>query len=293
MVTRNPVGRTPVNPNLPLTYEEQLLAAIRQLHADLVGLNVGGGGGGIELPTSTSPYLQTVLASQQSNSRQFLSPTVSSKVTVLARLMSNYADYGISSRVETNSINLQDVTKFWRPNIFLGQTLYVLIGDFLYNTVITSNTNTILTFLPLQAGAQVDKDSIYWIQTNPNSVLTASIVRWGIPAEPTWVYAAQVVAPLAGAVLVNQLVGAGFLGYIFGFLIASQEPNSFLLNWISGGVARSKIIIFGGAGTLEDVNNIALNTGLLADPGTVITITNINAGGAGIIYQANLLYAEL
>jgi hypothetical protein len=37
----------------------------------------------------------------------------------------------------------------------------------------------------------------------------------------------------------------------------------------------------------------AYNEGYSADAGTSITITNVNAGSTGIIYQAGLLVAEI
>jgi len=103
----------------------------------------------------------------------------------------------------------------------------------------------------------------------------------------------ELVAPGAGTALVTQAVTAAKSGYIYGFFISCQEANDFLLNWTSGGAAKSKRIVFGGAGVVQDVEPAALNEGLAADGGTNITITNVNAGGAGKVYQANLLYAEV
>jgi hypothetical protein len=40
---------------------------------------------------------------------------------------------------------------------------------------------------------------------------------------------------------------------------------------------------------LHFVDVIALNEGLPADGGTSVTITNVNAGSAGVVYQAALL----
>ena len=121
-----------------------------------------------------------------------------------------------------------------------------------------------------------------------------SFTRWGIDVEPNWIHAAEIVAPGAGVALVTSgAIPVGSVGYILGFFISCQEANNFLLNWTSGGLALTKRIVFGGQGTLEAVEPIALNKGLPADPGTVITITNVNAGGAGMIYQANLLVGEV
>ena len=126
----------------------------------------------------------------------------------------------------------------------------------------------------------------------PPQMVTRNI-RWGRNLEPSWSHAAAQVAPGAGTALVTQAVGAGRHGYIYGFFISVGEANDFLLNWTSGGVARSKRIIFGSMGTTECVDAAALNEGLPADPGTNVTITNVNAAGVGIVYQANLLYGEI
>jgi hypothetical protein len=126
-----------------------------------------------------------------------------------------------------------------------------------------------------------------------NSVLSVPIIRWGIAIEPSWNHAVEQVAPGALTELVNRAVAAGKSGYIFGFFISVQEANSFLLNWVSGGTVYTKRIVFGGAGSVETVDPIALNNGLLADENTDITITNVTAAGAGMIYQADLLVAEV
>lgn len=122
---------------------------------------------------------------------------------------------------------------------------------------------------------------------------TLTDARWGRDVSPEWVHATEQTAPGAGTALVTKAVTAGKTGYIYGFLISAQEANDFLLNWTSGGVARSKRIIFGSGGSTECVDTVALNEGLGADGGTDITITNVTAAGAGKIYQANLLYGEV
>jgi hypothetical protein len=122
--------------------------------------------------------------------------------------------------------------------------------------------------------------------------VVVAIADWGHDISPAWVHAAEVAAPVAGTLLVTQTVGAGVSGYIYGFFISCSEANHFLLNWVSGGVAYSKRIIFGGAGTTEVVDLIPINEGLPADTGTDITITNVNVAGVGTVYQANLLYGE-
>ncbi len=118
-------------------------------------------------------------------------------------------------------------------------------------------------------------------------------LRWGRNVTPTWVHAAEQVAPGAGTALVTKAVTAGKTGYVYGFFISTGEGNNFLINWISGGVARSIRIPFTAAGAIHFADFISLNEGLGADGGTNITITNVTAGGVGIIYQARLLYVEV
>jgi hypothetical protein len=117
----------------------------------------------------------------------------------------------------------------------------------------------------------------------------ARLVRWGRDVTPTWIHGDEVIAPPANTALVSWSVPAGKVGYIYGFFISAGEGNDFKINWTSGGVVYSRRIIFPGKGTLHFVDVIALNEGLPADPGTDVTITNVNAGSAGVVYQATLL----
>ena len=122
---------------------------------------------------------------------------------------------------------------------------------------------------------------------------TPALIRWGIDQEPIWVRGVAVIAPGAGAVLITRAVGAGMVGHIYGFFISTQEANNFLMNWTSGGAAYSNRIVFGGLGTTQCVSPISLNGDLPADAGTNITITNVTAGAAGMIYQCHILYMEV
>jgi hypothetical protein len=115
------------------------------------------------------------------------------------------------------------------------------------------------------------------------------LIKWGRDVTPFWVHGGEVTAPAAGTALVSWTVPSGRVGYIYGFFISAGEGNDFKLNWTSGGVAYSRRIVFPGKSTLHFVDVIALNEGLPADAGTSITITNVNAGSAGIVYQAALL----
>ncbi|MEM1868546.1 MAG: hypothetical protein QXU90_00330 [Acidilobaceae archaeon] len=119
------------------------------------------------------------------------------------------------------------------------------------------------------------------------------LVRWGRDVDPFWVHGAEVTAPAAGTALVSKSVSAGRTGYIYGFFISSGEPNDFRINWTSGDTAYSIRIVFPGKGSLQYIDFTPLNEGLPADPGTTISITNVNAGSTGVVYQARLLYVEL
>ena len=117
--------------------------------------------------------------------------------------------------------------------------------------------------------------------------------RWGREVDPTWTHADEVVAPVAGTALVTQAVTAGKTGYIYGFFATLGEGNDIKINWTSGAAAKSVRLTFSGKSSLQYIDQAALNEGLGADGGTNVTITNVNAGGAGIIYQARLFYAEV
>ncbi|MEM4976177.1 MAG: hypothetical protein QXT64_02510 [Desulfurococcaceae archaeon] len=121
----------------------------------------------------------------------------------------------------------------------------------------------------------------------------ANFQRWGRDVSPVWIHGAEVTAPAAGTALVSKTVSAGKSGYIYGFFISAGEANDFMINWTSGGAAYSIRIVLPGKGTLQYVDFVPINEGLPADGGSTITITNVNAGLAGIVYQARLLYAEV
>jgi hypothetical protein len=134
----------------------------------------------------------------------------------------------------------------------------------------------------------IDPTSLY---NNINSMPTN--VRWGRNVVPAWVIGSEATAPSAGTALVSKTVSTGKTGYIYGFIITAQEVNDFKINWTSGGSSKSLRITFGGKGTTGYTNNVPMNEGLGADAGTSITITNMNAGGSGMVYQACLLVAEV
>ncbi|MEM4484169.1 MAG: hypothetical protein QXS19_09645 [Candidatus Methanomethylicia archaeon] len=123
--------------------------------------------------------------------------------------------------------------------------------------------------------------------------LLAKLIRFGKNIEPTWIHGGEITAPAANTNLVSRIVSSGKQGYIYGFFISAGEANDFKINWTSGGTARSIRIMFTGKGSLQYVDFVPLNEGFPADAGSTITITNVNAGSSGVIYQARLLYAEV
>jgi hypothetical protein len=110
---------------------------------------------------------------------------------------------------------------------------------------------------------------------------------------PVWVHGDEVTAPAAGTELVSKTVSDGKTGYIYGFFISAGEANDFKINFTTGRVARSIRIPLAGKGVIHYLDFIPMNEGMAADGGSSITITNVNAGGAGVVYQARLLYAEV
>ncbi|MEM4975845.1 MAG: hypothetical protein QXT64_00800 [Desulfurococcaceae archaeon] len=119
------------------------------------------------------------------------------------------------------------------------------------------------------------------------------LLRWGRDVSPFWVHGGEVTAPAAGTSLVSRTVSTGKSGYIYGFFISTGEANDFRINWTSGGTDISVRILFPGPGTLHYIDFTPINEGMPADGGSTVSITNVNAGSAGVVYQARLLYAEL
>jgi len=119
------------------------------------------------------------------------------------------------------------------------------------------------------------------------------LMRWGRDVTPVWVHGSEVTAPSAGATLVSKTVSSGKSGYIYGFFISAGEANEFYINFTSSGTAYKVRIPLVSKGAVQYVDVVALNEGLPADGGTVVSITVINGGSSGIVYQARLLYAEV
>lgn len=118
------------------------------------------------------------------------------------------------------------------------------------------------------------------------------LLRWGRNVNPFWVHGSEVTAPPAGTSLASVTVSSNMNGYIYGFYISAGESNDFKINWISGGISYSVRIVFPSKGSVSYIDITPINEGLPADPGTTVTITNVNAGSSGVVYQARIFYAE-
>ena len=138
----------------------------------------------------------------------------------------------------------------------------------------------------------VPVESVLKSQLDVALSVLAVLNRWGRNVAPKWIFGSEVSAPAANTSLVSITVSTGKLGYIYGIFIAASEANHFKINWTSGATARSIRIVLGGPGTIESVDIIPLNEGLPADSNTTISITVVNAGSVGSVYQAGILYAE-
>lgn len=161
MVTNTPQGT-------PLTFNEQLLAELKAINATLQVITQGQSGGG--LTSTTQQQLQTVLAAQMPSSYA-LQNVISPSVSILARLMSNYLDYGVITQLGT-ATTIRDTNKYWQTNSLNGNYIFFLIGQFLYSSQITSNTNQIITFNTLAGDTQPPDGTIYWIVPVASNVLS-------------------------------------------------------------------------------------------------------------------------
>jgi len=188
---------------------------------------------------------------------------------------------------------LVDTLKGWIANRWLGSQVQIETqSGQQYYAIVLGNTATQLNITALPVGVVVNAGDFYCILAS-NDPGSSRLIRWGRDVSPAWVHAAEVVAPLIGAVLVTRAVTAGMVGYIYGYFVSATEGNEFLINWTSATVAYAMRLVFGAGGYVQDVETVALNEGLPADAGTNITITNVNAGAALMVYQARLLYAEV
>jgi hypothetical protein len=197
--------------------------------------------------------------------------------------------------VATDGTNatLVDTLKSWIANKWAGAQVEIVKPDGRqYFSTILTNTATQLNITALPAGIVVAAGDFYNVLAS-NDPAGAKLIRWGRDVTPTWTHAAEAGAPGALTALVTQAVGAGHVGYIYGFFASATEANNFLINWVSATVAYAVRLPFGGQGFVQDVEPVPLNEGLAADAGSNITIQNVNAGALGSIYQARILYAEV
>jgi hypothetical protein len=112
-------------------------------------------------------------------------------------------------------------------------------------------------------------------------------LRWGTSKPPFWVDGGELTAPALDTALVTKTVTKGKEGKVFGVHISTPEANAFRLNI---GTTVSKRFDLPVGGTVEVVLAAPLEDDIPGE--TVITISNITAGGGGAVYQASLLYSE-
>jgi hypothetical protein len=117
--------------------------------------------------------------------------------------------------------------------------------------------------------------------------LSASLVRWGITREPSWVYGSETTAPSVGTALVSQAVSSGKIGRVFGVHISADEANQFRL--YEGATVKQRFNL-NGAGTIFIVLANPLLDSVAA--GTTISLKVVSSANSGKVYQANLLYDE-
>ena len=115
-----------------------------------------------------------------------------------------------------------------------------------------------------------------------------SVIRWGVPQEPTWTNGDIVDNPSAGTALVAKTVGSGKTGHVYGVEISADEANRFEL--CEGDTAKRHYSLSAG-GVIVLVLPLPLWANVTA--GVAISIKTVAAaGGAGKKYQARLLYLE-
>lgn len=104
-----------------------------------------------------------------------------------------------------------------------------------------------------------------------------------------WVIGDEATAPGAAQVLAQVKVYQGYAIKIYGYIIAAEESNTFEITWTDTQGARKIIVPTTSAGTIVVISeDVALNEGhpSVGD----VAISNVNAGMAGLNYQACLLY---
>ena len=162
-------------------------------------------------------------------------------------------------------------------------------------STLEDDVEAILAKLDVALSTRASEDTLSSILGKLDVALStlAKLQRWGRNVEPSWVHGDEVTAPAADTKLASTTVSTGKKGYIYGFFISAGEANDFRINWTSEGATKSIRIPFSGKGALQYVDITPLNEGLPADEGTEISITNVNAGGTGVVYQARLFIVEV
>ncbi|MEM4596667.1 MAG: hypothetical protein QXG54_05145 [Desulfurococcaceae archaeon] len=113
-----------------------------------------------------------------------------------------------------------------------------------------------------------------------------ALVRWGVEVEPAWVFGSVVTAPPANTRLVEVSVPSGVLGLVYGVLLSAGEQNSFTLSCGN----TSLLLFLPGAETKHTISPAPI---CVAQPETVVYVSNNSDGTSGVQYQAGLLYAEV
>ena len=141
---------------------QQTLDALNQTNVNLQALIalLGGGQGGVPPITPDWNSLPDVVAARVPDTTDFTG-LLNLPSTILARLVTLYEDYGVSTGGSNTVLN--DPKKYWL-NDWTGHTLFVYVQNILYVTTITSNTTTQLTFEPITQGVTIDNKTVYWIQ---------------------------------------------------------------------------------------------------------------------------------
>lgn len=117
-----------------------------------------------------------------------------------------------------------------------------------------------------------------------------SLFRFGKRIEVKWLYGEVHYGPPPLTSLVSLQVPEGKKGWIYGFIISSEDLNTFQISWYHRNVKMSINIPFRG-GTLYFTDFISINEGYPADSRSSITVSNLHESNEGALYQASLLYA--
>jgi outer membrane protein assembly factor BamB len=99
--------------------------------------------------------------------------------------------------------------------------------------------------------------------------------KWERYVEPRWVHGSMVVPIYSGMPILHIIVSSG---YIYGFIIESEDANDFKITWESNGKKYSIRISLPSPGTVHYSNVIPLNEGLPATGDVYISVTQEGSG---------------